>query len=49
MLQLAHCSLSCEGCAKLNKKVLETAKKCDKISEGAVRPLRIRFLQLKLQ
>jgi hypothetical protein len=28
---------------------MEAAEKCDKISEGAVRRLRIRFLQLKLQ
>jgi hypothetical protein len=45
-IQLAHCSLSCEGCAKLNKEVLEAAKKCDKIN---LRPQRIRLSQLKLQ
>jgi hypothetical protein len=45
-IQFAHCSLRCEGCAKLNKEVLEATKKCHKIS---IRPLRIRLSQLKLQ
>jgi hypothetical protein len=45
-VQLAHCSLSCERCAKLNEEVLEAAKKCDKI---CVRLLRILLSQLKLQ